>query len=190
MKIGYSAEGSTDRALLEGLRRRWCPKAERVEGRFRGRSGLSQRREIPNTCIELTSKGVDLVLFLRDANDENWRDVLKADAARCRAEHEHLTIFGVCDRNVECWLCTDRDWIAIQTGRRSEDFNVDDPKGVLESALGITARGRKIEEIAGLVETAPLHKWLGNRSFEDFYDKLWQKSKQLDCRVENLRARQ
>ena len=83
MKIGYSVEGSTDRALLEGLRRRWCPHAHSVEGRVRGRSGISQRREIPNTCRELVSKGADLIILLRDANEENWREVLNADIARC-----------------------------------------------------------------------------------------------------------
>jgi len=71
MKIGYSVEGSTDRAFLEGLRRRWCPQAELIEGRFRGRSGQSQRREIPQTCLELVTKGTEVVVFLRDANEEN-----------------------------------------------------------------------------------------------------------------------
>jgi hypothetical protein len=49
MKIGYSVEGSTDRAVLKGLQRRWCPSAELLEGRFRGTTGQSARREIPNT---------------------------------------------------------------------------------------------------------------------------------------------
>ena len=77
MKIGYSVEGSTDRAPLEGLKRRWCREAELIPGKFRGTSGQSQRREIPNTCIELSAKGADVIVFLRDANTENWREVLK-----------------------------------------------------------------------------------------------------------------
>ena len=47
MKIGYSVEGSTDRAVLQGLKQRWCPEAQLVEGRFRGTSGQSQHRDCP-----------------------------------------------------------------------------------------------------------------------------------------------
>lgn len=188
MKIGYSAEGSTDRAMLKGLQRRWCPGAELVEGRFRGTSGQSQRREIPRTSLELAFKGADVIVFLRDANDEDWRQVLKADEARCRPEHQHLAVFGVCARNAESWLCCDPSWIAAQTGREPKEFIVDDPKTVFEKAIGVTGRERKEEEIASLVERAPLRNWLTNPSFENFYKKLWEKSKQVPgCRLENLR---
>ena len=45
MKIAYCVEGTTDRAILRGLRDRWCPQAELVEGRFRGQRFL--RSQIP-----------------------------------------------------------------------------------------------------------------------------------------------
>jgi hypothetical protein len=188
MKIGYSVEGGTDRALLQGLKRRWCREAELIPGQFRGTSGQSQRREIPNTCIELSAKGADVIIFLRDANAEDWREVLKSDQARCRAEHSHIVVFGVCARNVECWLCRDVHWIAAQTQRDPRHFQSEDPKGVFESALGITRTEKKEDEIANLVECAPLQNWLANESFENFYDTLWQKSKQFTgCQLENLR---
>jgi hypothetical protein len=189
MRIGYSVEGSTDRALLEGLRRRWCPKADLVQGRFRGTSRQSQRREIPNTCVEMASKQADLVLFLRDANKEEWRDVLRKDEERCRSEHRHIAVFGVCDRNVECWLCADADWLAKQIGRPARDFRVEDPKAAFESALGVCRSDRKEEEIAGLVKDAPLQHWLANPSFEDFYGKLRDAAKRFPCEFENLRER-
>jgi hypothetical protein len=187
VKIGYSVEGSTDRALLKGLQRRWCRDASLVEGRFRGTTGQSQRREIPNTCRELMFKGADLIVFLRDANDENWRDVLKKDEARCAPECQHLAVFGVCSRNVESWLCSQSSWIASQRGRQPNEFRVDDPKGIFESALGISRADNKEETIVNLVNDAPLKDWLTNPSFEDFYDKLWNKSKLLGCDLENLR---
>jgi hypothetical protein len=190
MKIGYSVEGSTDRALLEGLRRRWCQHAEPVQGGFRGRSGLSRSREIPTICAELNSKGVDLIIFLRDANDEDWRKVLRADAKCCRPEFEHLTVFGVCNRNVESWICSDADWLARKTGQQSSGFRVADPKTAFESALGVTPRNRKENEIAELIREAPLVNWLPNKSFKTFYGTLWQKSKHLHCTIENLRDRQ
>ncbi|HXR06379.1 MAG TPA: hypothetical protein VN765_03555, partial [Candidatus Acidoferrum sp.] len=156
--------------------------------KFRGTTGQSQRREIPNTCRELVFKGADPIVFLRDANDENWREVLKMDEARCPPQARHLAVFGVCSRNVESWLCCQSSWIAFQTGRQPNEFRVDDPKGIFESAIGISRSDKKEETIANLVKDAPLRDWLTNPSFADFYEKLWNKSKFIACcNLENLR---
>ena len=184
MKIGFCVEGSTDRALLEGLRRQWCPNAALVEGRYRG---TFRRREIAHACLELQSKGADLIVMLRDANNENWRDVQKGDRESCSPEHGHLAVFGVCDRNVECWLTADRDYAAAQTATSPGNFAVPDPKKAFEVAMGITSRDRKETEIAVYVLKAPLQHWLANTSFEDFYDQLWRKSREMSCRMPNLR---
>ena len=64
MKIAFCVEGSADRAILHGLRDRWCPQAELVEGRFRGQVLRSQ---IAKECRILTEKGADLIVFLRCA---------------------------------------------------------------------------------------------------------------------------
>jgi len=187
MRIGYCVEGSTDRAVLHGLNQRWCPHAQMIEGSFRGTSGLSQRREIPKVCIELVAKGVELIVFLRDANNEDWREVLRAYEDDCRLEHKYFTVFGVCDRNVECWLCADADWIAKETGHQPNEFRVIDPKGVFAKAMNITGFDRKEPGIAMLVRRAPLKSWLSNPSFEEFYNRIWNKSKETGCKIENLR---
>jgi len=190
MNIGYSVEGSTDRALLTGLQRRWCPGAKMIPGRFRGTSGLSARREIPKICIELGEKDADVIIFLRDANTEPWRDVLKDDEARCEVAHRSFAIFGVCGRNVESWLAADPDFIAQRFQRSRSDFAVSDPKGAVESAFGISRHDKKEEELASFVASAPLNRWLHNKSFEHFYEQIWQKSKELQCpNMENLRER-
>src|SRR6266446_6726471 len=106
MKIAYCVEGSADRAILFGLRDRWCPEAKLLEGRFRGQLPRSQ---IAKECKILTTKGADLIVFLRDANLESWRDVLRTDRAKCPNEYSHRVLFGVCDRNAECWLAADAD---------------------------------------------------------------------------------
>lgn len=186
MRIGYCVEGSTDRATLQGLNQRWCPHAQLVEGSFRGTSGLSQRREIPKVCIELTAKRAELIIFLRDSNNENWREVLNAHEEDCRLEHRHLTIFGVCDRNIECWLCADAGWIAGETQRQAAEFRVDNPKAAFEQAFGITGLDRKEQEIAAMVLRAPLRNWLRNRSFREFYERLRDKSQEMGCQMENL----
>ena len=148
---------------------------------------MSLRREIPNTCRELAAKRVDLIVILSDGDGQNWRDVCREVSQTCPSEYQHLAVFGVCDRNIECWLCGDPTWIAQRTGRPVADYAINDPKGVFESALKIISSDRKEHEIAEIVSTAPLHHWLSNRSFEDFYDKIWAASIQNGCSIENLR---
>ena len=187
MKIGYSVEGSMDRALLNGLRQRWCPNAELIEGHFRGSTAQSRRREIPRICIELQNKGVDCILFLTDSNTAPWREVLNTEKQRCRPEHQHLTVFGVCLRNVECWLAADADHIANQFNRPRHEFITEDPKGAVEAAFEISSDEKRESEIAAFVCNAPLRHWLNNVSFADFYDSLRHMSQQLGCHLENLR---
>jgi len=189
MKIGFSVEGSTDRALIEGLRERWCPQAILVEGHFRGTTGQSRRREIPRVCQELQQKSVALIIFLTDSNGPDWRQVQTVERARCQPQYEHLAIFAVCLRNVECWLAADPDHIANRFGRQRIKFTVEDPKGEVESAFGITRLDRREKEIAEFVRVAPLQQWLRNQSFEDFFEQLWSKSRELGCTIENLRER-
>ena len=188
MKIGYSVEGSTDRALLDGLRQRWCPQAELVEGHFRGTTGQSRRREIPRICIELQAKSVDCIIFLTDSDGPEWRSLLRAEENRCRADHQHLSVFGVCLRNVDCWLSADPDHIANHFGRPRAEFAVGDPKGAVEAAFGVTRDDKKEPEIAAFVRNAPLRRWLANVSFEEFYNSLRQKSLEMGCELENLRG--
>jgi hypothetical protein len=186
MKIGYSVEGSTDRAIIVGLKDRWCPAAELLEGKFRGQTRVSRRREIPKICQELSEKSPDLLVMLTDSNDAAWRDVLRGEEARCPVEFQHLAVFAVCLRNSECWLSADADYIANHFGRLAAEFRVEDPKGIVESCFGITRLEKKEPEIAAFVRHAPLHHWLGNPSFEDFYQKLRGKSRELGCQIENL----
>jgi hypothetical protein len=190
MKIGYSVEGSTDRAIITGLRNRWCPAAELLEGKFRGQTQTSRRREIPKICQELSLKQVDVIVFLTDSNVNPWRAVQKGDAEKCPAQYQHLSVFGVCLRNAECWLAADPGHIANFSGRDEPEFRVEDPKGVVESAFGVTGTDKQEPAIAEFVRTAPLHRWMPNPSFEDFFDQLWQKSKQRGCQIENLHEAQ
>ncbi|MCX7046090.1 MAG: hypothetical protein NTX50_11470 [Candidatus Sumerlaeota bacterium] len=193
MKIGYSVEGGADRAFLAGLRDRWCPHAEIIQGSFRGRTGVSMGREIPHTCMALMKQGVDVIIFLKDSDKKDWRDILNDHRKRCKPEHSHLVIFGVCERNVECWLCADCDYIARQFGKTPgeflwEDTKDGDPKNVVQSCFKSKGRERLEVEIAEFVTKAPLRKWLHrSKSFEHFYDSIWAKSKEMGCGIENLR---
>ncbi|MGH9844983.1 MAG: hypothetical protein ACREEM_40215 [Blastocatellia bacterium] len=182
MKIGYCVEGSTDRGFVKGLADRWCPQAELIEGRFRGSTGLRLRAEIPKICIELSEKGCDVFLFLTDANTAAWKEVAKNQSKLVPARFKHCTLSGVADRNIESWLRTDKEWIARETGRSASDFDVEDPKGIFESALGITGRDKKETEIASLVSRAPLKNWIQHsKSFERFYRDARKLANSLKC---------
>jgi len=189
MKIGYSVEGSTDRAIITGLRNRWCPNAELLEGKFRGQTRTSRHREIPKICQELSVKQADMIVFLTDSNVNPWREVKEGDAEKCPVQYQHLSVFGVCLRNSECWLAADPGYIAKCFGRNEPEFRVDDPKGIVESSFGVTCTEKQEAAIAEFVCGAPLHQWMTNPSFEDFFDQLWQKSIERGCDIENLRER-
>lgn len=189
MRIAFCVEGSADRALIRGLRDRWCPGAELVEGRSRGQF---RRGQIPNECRVLVAKGADLIVFLRDANLENWRDVLNEDRRKCPSEYGHRVVFGICDRNVECWLAADVDHLAAHLGHPRERFVGEDPSPAVKKAFGLIGFDKEASEsrVAEYVLTAPLGRWLKNSSFEDFYQQLWLKSKEMQCPgIENLRER-
>jgi hypothetical protein len=196
MKIGYCVEGATDRAVVVGLQRRWCPEAELVQGKFRGTTGLRLRAEIPSICAELDAKGCDVIVFLTDANTSSSEEVADIEEAQKRhvpASLASRVLSGVAVRNIEGWLCSDRDWVAGQTGRRPAEFAVDDPKGMFESAMGITSSDRQETRIADLVYDAPLRQWMSrSRSFERFYEDARGLSrsavgKSLGCSMPNER---
>ena len=192
MKIGYAVQGSTDRAFLRGLKERWCADAEMVKGAFRGSTGLSLRRELAKICDELFSqKACDVIVFLSDADEAKWREIQRRELDKLPNDIRPFAVYGMADRNIECWLCADPQYIAEKTGRAAEDFTVDDPKGAFESAMRVSRDDKRESEIAALVREAcaeVLQRWLQNsRSFEDFYDQLWTVSRQRECDIDNLR---
>jgi len=188
MRIGYAVQGSTDRAFLTGLKERWCRDAELVEGSFRGSTGLSLRRELAKICKDLFDfKGCDLLVFLSDADEQEWGEVQKNEIEKLPENIRPLTVYAIVDRNVECWLCADEGYIAGKVGRSSREFVVDNPKGIFESAMGITRDYKREKEIADLVQHAPLENWMERSpSFKCFYEQLWQVSKNNHCQIENL----
>jgi hypothetical protein len=192
MIIGYAViEDSAHHAFLEGLRQRtrWCPYAQTVLGGLRGQTGKSLRREIRDICLELNDKGVDVMIFLRDANIEAWREVKNRERNLVPAEYQHITIYGVADRNIECWLAADREYLARQLNIDPAELDVDDPSRIIKSRLGTD----KFSQIVAIVRAAPVRNWISNSksrnsgSFERFYDDVLDMSQQLGCNITNER---
>jgi hypothetical protein len=189
MRIGYSVQGSTDRAVLKGLRDRWCPFAEMVEGHFRGTTQMSLRREYARIASELFAKSVDVMVFLTDADKAPWRRIQRNERNRFPERMLPLAVHGVADQNVECWICADPEYAAARLSGSPSALRVSDPKNEFERLVGINRDDRKEVEIAELVREAPLDRWLGNPSFEDFYEQLRDHSQRLQCQLENIRSR-
>jgi hypothetical protein len=194
VSIGYSVEGATDRAFLCGLQERWCPDATLIEGSFRGASGISLRRDVPRICRELGHKGADVVVFLTDAHEQDWREVKRREAAHVPAEFQHVTLYGVAERNVECWLNADRDYLAGVLGVEPAALEVPDPKGIFERSLGISSYRREGERVAAIVRDAPrrtMQNWLKRSpSFKAFYEDARALGKQTGHPIPNERARE
>jgi len=171
------------------IRQRWYPDAALIEGSFRGASGISLRRDIPRICRELSHKGIRVIVFLTDADEQDWRQVKRRESEFVPAEFRHATLYGVADRNVECWMASDRNYLARRLGVPPQVLDVSDPKGIFERALGITSYERKEEEVASIVCNAPLRDWLKHSpSFETFYEDARALSRQEGYPIPNERA--
>lgn len=188
MILGYAVEGSTHRAFVNGIARRWCPEAELVEGPFRGSTGLSLRREIRKIVEAFILKGVNVAVIITDANGRPWREVKMENSNKLSPERRNVTITAIPDRNIESWICADPRYVGEKLNVDAGQFDVPDPKHAFERAAGVSRDDKKEELIAELVEHAPLANWLRNESFEEFYENARDLSQQLGCNIENLRT--
>jgi len=184
LNVAYIVEGSTDRALLHGLRDRWCPNAELKALGFRG--SKLRHRHYPKVCAEARFKEVDVLVLLTDANGRDWRKVKREELRALPAPCPFNVIVGVCDRNVECWICADATYAAQQLKSDASLFNVPDPKGAFEAASGIDRDAKCEERIAAMVRDAPVRNWIKQSpSFRAFYEDARDIAQQRKCAMPN-----
>ncbi len=196
MKIGYYVQGDADEAVVKGLAKRWCPDAELAEGKFRGASRESFRREIANSLRDLKSdKRCDILVVLTDADANLWRDVKRLEWDRIPEDCQHLTLFGVADRNIECWMAIDRGALARELKCRVEEIPTDDPSDFIKRHFGLPGSNKLDKDdakarIRDYVAEAPLRAWIRNSdSFEDFYEDARDLAAQNECSIPNERER-
>lgn len=192
MKIGYYVQGDTDEAVVQGLAKRWCPDSELAEGKFRGASRESFRREIANSLRDLKSdKRCDILVVLTDADANLWRDVKRRESDRIPEDCRHLTLFGVADRNIECWLAIDREALARELKCQEEDIPEHNPSNFIKRRFELTERDKKQNakaRICNFVAQAPLRTWIrDSKSFEDFYEDVRDLAVQNGCSFPNER---
>lgn len=189
MKIGYYVQGHTDEAVVKGLAKRWCPDAELEKERFRGASGESFRREISDSLLALKDKRCDILVVLTDSDANRWRKVKNRESAKIPTECEHLTLFGVAERNIECWLAIDRDALACELKCPVEDIPSDDPSHFVKRKFGLTHRDEKQEakaRVRDYVAQASLRSWIKRSdSFREFYKDARRFATQNGCSIPN-----
>ena len=187
MRIGYFVQGSADEAFVWGLVHRYCPEASMEEGKFRGKSGESLKRELPKALRDLhDNKRCDYLIVLNDADKRQWRDVWIEEWPRVPDSLQHLTVFGVAKRNIEHWIALDRVYLAKELGCDESAIPRDDPTGFIKHHFKRKAQLLDGEEaqkrLRDFVAEAPIHTWLRNSpSFDHFWDDLYQLSKRADC---------
>jgi hypothetical protein len=191
MRIGYYLQGSTDEALVCGLVDRWCPEADVTRGKVRGLSGESLRREMAKALWDLRdAKHCDVLVVLTDSDVATWREVKQREWNRVPADCQHLCVYGVAERNVECWLAADRNALAAELGCAPEEIPTADPSGFVKRRFGLGERDHAREEakqrVRRFVAAAPLRSWIGNsESFEEFYRDARNLAVQGRCHVPN-----
>lgn len=194
MKIGYCVQGDADEAFIRGLAARWCPGAKLIQGVFRGASQETLKREIAKSLIDLRdSKRCDLVVYLTDADRDAWRDVKNRESTKIPEDRRHLTIFGVADRNIECWLAIDRGSLARELECCEEEIPMDDPSDFVKRRFGLTGRGKEPGKarVCNFVKRASLKTWIErSNSFEEFYEDARDWALQNKCSIPNERERQ
>jgi len=192
LKIGYYVQGTVDEAFVCGVVDRYCPHAKMQEGLKRGRSKETLRREIKKALTDLVNyKSCDYVVVLTDSDELNWQEVYKNEWEKVPEQYKHLTVFGVADRNIECWLALDHPALAQELGCSVAAIPLDNPSGFIKRKFGLTSRDAVNEgkrRIREFVTRAPFHSWLAtDKSFEHFWNQIWMLSKHGDCLIPNER---
>ncbi len=191
MKIGYYVQGTTDEAFVHGLAKRWCPQADLAAGRFRGSSRISFRREIANALWDLRDdKRCDVLVVLTDSDVAAWREVKRREWSRVPEDCQHMCVFGVAERNIECWLAINRNVLAKELNCTPDDIPRDDPSGFVKRKFGLGERGDAREDAKGrvtqFVAQAPVKSWIeGSESFKSFYGEARSLAARTKCEMPN-----
>jgi hypothetical protein len=191
MKIGYFVQGTADEAFVHGLAARWCPDAELAQGKFRGSSGESFRREVAKALRDLREdKRCDVLVVLTDCDVAPWREVKRREWARIPSDCQDFCLFGVADRNIECWLAADPTALAVELECQPAEIPEGDPSGFVKRRFGLGERDADREagkrRLSAFVRKTRLKRWINvSESFEAFYKDARALAARSGCAIPN-----
>ncbi len=186
MTIGYVIEDNVHEAVLKGLQSRtpgWCPGAPSIRGHFRGTGRGAVMRDARKVCIELNAKGAQVIIILVDSDVDAKSDI-KRQLMEKVSDFHHMIVVGIAERNIECWLNADVDYLSNELGVTRKVLEVEDPKPVVHAA--ISGSVDKQARFVQLVTKAPLKSWIKNSaSFKQFYNDARDLSQRMNCSFPN-----
>ncbi len=194
-RILVVGQGPSDLGFLEGLRDRLGCDAELVD--YSSDPSLRQRgsytRRSDARLIWQRFRNVDLIVRLTDGDTDRPQEARRTEGQRWPEEAWPLLVVGVCDRDVEHWLCLDPDYAGRVLGFDAHQLPGDreERSGFVKSRIRLTCPdGDYRSFVRRIVRDAPpetLKRWLANGAFADFYEQCRDAAQQHDCVVANLR---
>ncbi len=196
-RILVVGQGPNDLGFLTGLRQLLGCDAELVNrlsdgSEARLRDHVTRRKQDAKYIWDHRGD-VDLIVRLTDGDTDSPQDTIRKELDRWPSEAGPLLVCGVCDRDVEHWMCLDPDYAAEKLG-----FDKNQLPGRREERSGfIKNRIKKrcgsqdyMAFVADFVNNAPpatVRRWLANPAFSRFYDRCRDAAQEHTCPVENLR---
>jgi hypothetical protein len=190
-------QGENEIGFLEGLRDCLGCGAQSVHylqnhPELRLRSQYTRKKEAND--IWRVYRGADLVIRLTDGDTDRPQDACREELKQWPGESHPLLICGVCDRDIEYWMCIDAEYAASRLECRVEQLPRDrkDRSGFVKNRIETVRGGQPYRDfVADFVRAAPkktIRRWLDNPAFAHFYEQCRDRAQQAgDCPMRNLR---
>ena len=135
---------------------------------------------------------VDLVVRLTDGDTDRPQDTSREELKRWPPDASSLLVCGVCDRDVEHWMCLDLDYAAekLSFDKRKLPTKRDDRSGFIKSRIRKLGGPDYQDFVTRFVANAPpatIRRWLHNPAFSHFHDQCRAAARRQNCPAQNLR---
>jgi hypothetical protein len=99
-----------------------------------------------------------------------------------------MCVFGVAERNIECWLSTDRRQLASCLECSPEEIPTEDPSGFVQRRFALSDPANAQNRVRDFVADAGLKAWINDsESFAMFYDDVRDLAARCNCKLPNER---
>jgi hypothetical protein len=197
-KVLVVGQGPNDVGFLRGIRDRLKCEAELIDYRsvplLRQRGSYTRRTDARLIWSEAQRLGVDLVVRLTDGDITQPAQVAQDEIERFPVGARERLVCGVCNRDIEHWICLDPRYCAKEFGFDVADLPEERAarSGFIKNRITkMVSTGSSYDEVvATYVLRAPtetLKQWLSDPAFARFYDDCRRAALREECSVETER---